>query len=281
MRKVTARLISESVARLCVEANIHLRKDVAAALDEALLKETDKRAKTILKQLIENAKFAKLDKVALCQDTGMPIVFVDIGRDVDIRGIDMTAAINRGVADGYRRGYLRNSVIRNPLARGISVFTPCVIHSDFSKQKGLKLTVLPKGFGCENKTQLKMFNPTASIEEIENFIINAVVQAGPDACPPYILGIGIGGTADYACLLAKKALIKSVRSPKSAGHGAMAKLEKDLFKKINSLDIGPMGLGGRTTLLGVNILTYATHIAGLPVCVNVRCHVLRSASVLL
>lgn len=279
MRKITGKIIRDKVAALCVDANLRLRKDVVAALDAALNKESNSRGRMILKQLIENVKFAKLDRVALCQDTGMPMVFVDIGKGVDVSGVDWTRAVNQGVEDGYRRGYLRNSIVKDPLRRTGSGFSPCVIHYNFVTHKGLRLTVLPKGFGCENKTKLMMFYPTASMREIKDFIISVVAQAGPDACPPYILGIGIGGTADYACQLAKEALLRPI--DKHHPSRDVAKLEEELFKKINQLNIGPMGLGGRTTVLGVCIKTFATHIAGLPVCVNISCHVLRSASVLL
>ncbi len=284
MKKISSRLITETVARLCIEANLSLRKDVSSALNRALKIETNPRAKSILKLLVENARCAKTDRVALCQDTGMPVVFVEIGKDVDLSGLDLTSAINHGVEEGYKKGYLRNSIVHDPIERGVSKFSPCVIHYDHVRRRGLRLTVLPKGFGCENKTQLKMFNPTASLQEIKDFIISSVEQAGPDACPPYILGIGIGGTSDYACLLSKKALLKLVTSHESYPDGhrqvtsKIKRLEQDLLKKINQLNIGPMGLGGKTTAFGVSVLTYPTHIAGLPVCVNISCHALRSAS---
>lgn len=279
MRKISAKSISEAVAHLCVEANLSLRKDVGRVLNKALRLERDPRARSILKLLVENARVAKSDRVALCQDTGMPVVFVGIGRDIDVSGVGLEEAVNRGVESGYRKGYLRNSIVRDPIERGASGSSPCIIHYEFGRHKGLKLSVLPKGFGCENKTQLKMFNPTATLAEIKDFIVSCVEQAGPDACPPYIVGIGIGGTSDHACLLSKKALLRPVdkRNPDKK----VAKLEADLLKEINRKNIGPMGLGGRATVLGLNILTYATHIAGLPVCVNISCHVLRSASVVL
>lgn len=280
MKKITEKEISGNVARLCIDANLHLRYDVESALARALRKERDPRAGKILKQLVDNARLAKADNVALCQDTGMPVVFVDIGTGVDISSLDMNRAVNRGVEEGYKSGYLRNSIVLDPLARsGASKFSPCVIHFNFGRHKGLRITVLPKGFGCENKTQLRMFDPTAPMSDIKDFIISAVKQAGPDACPPYILGVGIGGTSDYACQLSKEALLRPIDKPNAAS--LVAKLEKELYKKINQLGIGPMGLGGDTTALGVNIKMFPTHIAGLPVCVNISCHVLRSASAVL
>ena len=280
MGKISSDKITHTVSRLCIEANIYLRKDIKTALGKALKIERVGRAKMILKQILENAKAAQEDRVALCQDTGLPTVFVEIGRGVDISRIDIKAAIQKGIRKGYRAGYLRNSIVSDPLLRAQGTkFTPGIIHFDFGTHKGIKITVLPKGFGCENKTQLKMFMPTVSIDEIKRFILSVVQEAGPDACPPYVVGVGIGGSADYAVYLAKKALLRPVNQ-----HSALANirtLEKELFKKINQLGIGPMGLRGKTTVLGVNILTHPTHIAGLPVAVNISCHVSRSASALL
>jgi len=280
MRKITEKNITDTVSRLCLDSNIHLRKDVEKALIRAFEKENNKQARDILQQLLENAKIAKSEHIPLCQDTGLPIVFVDIGRDVDITGLDMERAINKGVREGYRRGYLRNSIVRDPLLRcSGSGFTPCVIHFDLGRHKGLRLTVFPKGFGCENKTKLIMLYPTATMNEIKKSIISSVAEAGPDACPPYILGIGIGGSADYACQLAKQALLRPIDKRSKLKH--VAWLEKELLRDTNKLNIGPMGLGGKTTVLAVNILVHPTHIAGLPICVNISCHVLRSASVVL
>lgn len=278
MKKITEILISQTIARLCVKANLDLRSDVLSALKKAASSETFERARTILNQLIENAKIASSQRVPICQDTGLPVVFAQIGKDADISGLDISKAIDRGIETGYRDGYLRNSIIHNPLKRGASKFSPSVIHYDFVSGRGLKFTVLPKGFGSENKTKLSMFNPTASLEEIKDFIVASVKDAGPDACPPYIVGVGIGGTADYACVLAKKSLLKPIGSVNYRSSSDVHRLQKVLFNEINKLNIGPMGLGGDTTCLGVNILTHPTHIAGLPVCVNISCHVLRSAS---
>lgn len=280
MKKITGNAISGAVCGLCVAANTRLRPDIKRALENAIKKEDNDRAKIILQQLLENARVAKADMVALCQDTGMPVVFVDIGRGIDISGLDIAAAVNKGIEKGYKKGYLRDSIVADPLLRQERTRSiPCIIHFDFGPQQGLKITVMPKGFGCENKTQLKMFSPTASIGEIKNFIISVVKDAGPDACPPYTLGIGIGGSADYASLLSKKALLRPVSRRNKLKH--VAQLEEELYSAINKLNIGPMGLGGRTTVFGVNILTYPTHMAGLPVAVNISCHVLRSASVIL
>ncbi len=270
MRVITANKISDAVAELCIRANLVLRKDVLSCLKSVYSKETKRRAKDILKAIINNAYIARKEKLAICQDTGLPVVFLEIGQEVKITG-DLRRAINKGVEEGYKRGFLRNSIISNPLSRGKPGYSPVVIHTEIAAGNKLKITVLPKGFGCENKTQLKMFNPTAKISEIERFIVDLVESAGPDACPPYVVGVGIGGTADYAMFLAKRALLKSVTR-------RFSKLEQDLLKQINQLNIGPMGLGGKATCLGVNIETYPTHIAGLPVAVNISCHALRSAA---
>jgi len=280
MRKMIEKDIIDIVSRLCLDANIYLRKDVEKAIVRAAKKENNKQARKLLQQLLENAKIARTEHIPLCQDTGLPIVFVDIGRGIDITGLDMERAVNKGVKEGYQRGYLRNSIVRDPLQRGLgSGFSPCVIHFNMGRHKGLRLTVFPKGFGCENKTKLIMLDPTATTEDIKKSIISAVIEAGPDACPPYILGIGIGGSADYACQLSKKALLSPI--DKKNGIKLIARLEEELLRGANKLNIGPMGLGGKTTVLGVNILTHPTHIAGLPICINISCHVLRSASALL
>jgi fumarate hydratase subunit alpha len=276
MKKISANRISKTVSDLCIRANLVLRKEVLAALRSAYRGETNKRAKDILAAIINNAGIAGNEGLAICQDTGLPCVYVELGRGVKISG-DLRAAINKGVEAGYKKGFLRNSVIKDPLNRGKSGYGPAVIHTDIVKGNKLKITVLPKGFGCENKTQLKMFKPTAKIEDIKKFIVDAVKAAGPDACPPYVVGAGIGGTADYACFLAKKALLREFNVHSSK----FSVLEKDLLKRINQLNIGPMGLGGKTTCLAVNIETYPTHIAGLPVGVNISCHALRSATAIL
>jgi len=278
MRKISAARISRAVSDLCIQANMVLRNDVLNALKNALKKEKNKCARDILEKIIENAAVARKESLAICQDTGLPTVFVELAEDVKIIG-SLKQAINKGIEAGYKKGFLRSSIVKDPLGRGKAGYQPAIIHIDLVKGNKLSLTVLPKGFGCENKTQLRMFKPTARIEEIKKFIIEAVKDAGADACPPYVVGVGIGGAADYAVFLAKKALLRKVaQSPSRPVAREIYKLEQELLKKINNLNIGPMGLGGKTTALAVNIETYATHIAGLPVAVNISCHALRSAS---
>jgi fumarate hydratase subunit alpha len=280
MRIISARKIQDTVSDLCVKANLCLRKDALASLKAAYAKETNKKAKAILEAIIKNAAVARKEKLAICQDTGIPCVFVEIGAGIRIAG-DLNSAINKGIEAGYKDGYFRNSVIKDPLLRGRSGYLPAISHVSITPGNKLKLTVLPKGFGCENKTQLKMFKPTAGHDEIKKFIVDTVKAAGPDACPPYFVGIGIGGTADYACFLAKKSLLRKVAGRKPQVTSYIYRLERELFRNINKLNIGPMGLGGKNTVLGVNIEIYPTHIAGLPVCVNISCHALRSATAVL
>ncbi|MFH1338906.1 MAG: fumarate hydratase [Candidatus Omnitrophota bacterium] len=277
MRRISPVIIQQAVARLCVKANTRLRPDVLSALRKAYQRESRPGAKDVLAAIIRNAAIAGKEGLAICQDTGLACVFVELGRDLRIAG-DIKAAINKGVASGYKKGYLRNSIISDPLSRRKPGYEPAIIHLDLAGGSRLKLTVLPKGFGCENKSRLKMFNPLAGLDRIRNFVIDCVKEAGPDACPPYVVGVGIGGTADYACLLAKKALLRKITGNRPRQAGGVSRLEQDLLKEINRLNIGPMGLGGKTTCLGVNVETFATHIAGLPVAVNISCHALRSAT---
>lgn len=277
MRKIYTQEITKAVAELCIEANINLRRDVYRALTASLSRENNRRARRILKVLLENADCARKFKLAICQDTGLAYVFVEIGQEVQICGGSFLQAINKGIEQGYRKGGLRNSVIAHPLRRKTTPgFSPGVVHIEMVRGRHIQLTVLPKGFGSENKTALRMFNPTEGIDKIRDFVVQKVKEAGPDACPPFIIGVGIGGGSDQATLLAKKALLRPInrRNPDRL----LASLERELLDEINRLGIGPMGLGGRTTCLGVSILSYPTHIAGLPVAVNISCHALRSAS---
>lgn len=279
MREISSELIKNKTAEIAITANTQLRSDVLGLLKQALLKEKSALSKKAIIAIIDNAKIALTQKLAICQDTGMPVVFVEIGNKVYVKD-DINQLIAKGISQGYKQGGLRASIQRDPITRKSKLaYQPIIIHIDIVKSEKLKITVLPKGFGSENKAQVKMLNPTASLDEIENFIVGAVKTAGAGACPPYIIGVGIGGTQDYACLLAKKALLKPITAKNK--NKELAKLEQRLLEKINKLSIGPFGFGGKTTALSVNILTYPTHIAGLPVAVNISCHALRSASVII
>jgi len=275
MRKINVREIRNTVRDLCISANIKLRNDIREALKKSIKKETKPRAKYILKILLENAVMAEREDLAICQDTGLAVIDLALGQDVRLLGGDLIKAINDGVKDGYNKGYFRKSIVLDPLTRRKTpVSHPAVIYLNIVKGNKVKITVSPKGFGSENKSKIKMLNPTDGEKEIKEFVLNTVKDAGPNACPPFILGVGIGGTFDGAALLAKKALFRNInkRNPKLE----IRKLENNLLKAINKLNIGPMGLGGKTTCLGVNILEAPTHIAGLPVAVNVSCHATRS-----
>ncbi|MDD3088281.1 MAG: fumarate hydratase [Candidatus Omnitrophica bacterium] len=276
MRVIDSEKIKRTVAQLCFRSNCFLRPDVLAKIKLAYKNEKDKKPRQALGQIIENAKIARCEKMALCQDTGLPIVFIEAGQSVVIKG-DLKRAVLQGVVKGYKEDCFRESIVSDPLVRGRSSYAGAVIHTDIVRGDKVKITVMPKGFGCENKSFLRMFLPTTKVQEIKEFVVDSVKLAGPDACPPYVVGIGIGGSADYACLLAKKALLRSVLVSK----GAARSLERDLLNRINKLKIGPMGLGGKATCLAVNIETYPTHIAGLPVAVNISCHALRSATAII
>lgn len=280
MRKVHVRIIRDTVRDLCISANIELRKDIKDALKMALKAETNKRAKGILNVLLKNADIAKREKLAICQDTGLCVVDIALGQGVCLIGGDLIKAINDGVKEGYKEGCFRNSVVKDPVLRlGIPGSVPAIVYTDVVKGSKLKITVAPKGFGSENKSRIKMLNPTDGEKAIKEFVIDTVKKAGPNACPPYVVGVGIGGTFDKSAILAKKALFRPInkRNPKSN----IRRMERDLLKEINRLNIGPMGLGGKTTCLGVNILEAPTHIAGLPVAVNINCHVTRSKTVII
>jgi fumarate hydratase subunit alpha len=276
MRMIEAKKIADRVSELAIKANISLRQDVLFKLNKAYVSEKKSIAKRVLKVLIDNAKIAKDNKIPICQDTGIAVVFCDIGEGLRIKG-DINRAINDGIRLGYKRGFLRKSVVSDPFLRNnTGTNTPAVIHYNFTKGERLKITVLPKGFGSENACQVAMLKPTDGEKEILDFVIKSVKAAGPDACPPFILGIGIGGTLEKAVLLSKEATLKSIvkANPKKD----LAALEKLILHEVNKIGIGPAGVGGDTTCLGVNILTYPTHIAGLPVCVNINCHAMRSAT---
>jgi fumarate hydratase subunit alpha len=276
MKRISTDAISGLISKLCIDANIRLRPDIRKAIKNAVGREKGIQAKAMLKFLLENANIALNDRVPICQDTGLAVVFMEIGQDIKIVGGPLKKAVDSGVRDGYKKGYLRKSIVRSPIKRvNTNTNTPAILHTSIVPGKKVKVWVMPKGFGSENKSKIYMFNPTEGIKGIIEFAVNAVRQAGPEACPPLVLGIGIGGTFDYAAFLAKKALLRRIdqRNPDRD----LSSLEKKILNKVNSTGIGPMGLGGETTVLGVNILSNATHIAGLPVAVNVNCHATRSA----
>lgn len=276
MRDISADKVIDAVERLCIDANYYLNGDMLNALEESLKKEESEIGRNIIEQLIENASIACRDKMAICQDTGMAVVFAEIGQDVHIAGGTLSEAINEGVRRGYKNGYLRKSVVRDPIERiNTGDNTPAIIHYDIVAGDRLKLVVAPKGFGSENMSALKMLKPSDGLDGVKKFILETVDNAGPNPCPPMIVGVGIGGTMEKAALLAKKALLRPVNIRSSIGY--VRDLEMEMLENINKLGIGPAGLGGRTTALAVNIEVFPTHIAGLPVAVNISCHATRHA----
>lgn len=274
MREIQCSKITEVIRKLCIEANEHLPEDVKCAIKTARKEEDGEIAKGILDNIIENYEIADHENVPICQDTGMAVVFMEIGQDVHITGGDLTECVNEGVRQGYIDGYLRKSVVKDPIRRGnTGDNTPAILYTEIVPGEQIKITVGPKGFGSENMSRIMMFKPSAGLEGIKDFIIETVRFAGPNPCPPMVVGVGIGGTFDRCALLAKKALMRPLGS--SNKDPFYADLEKELLLKINSLGIGPQGLGGRTTAIGLNIETFPTHIAGMPCAVNINCHVTR------
>ena len=277
MREIKASAITDTIERLCIEANQVLPSDIKEAIQACRSCEDGQIACGVLDNIIENYQIAENEQVPICQDTGMACVFLEIGQDVHIADGDLTEAVNEGVRRGYTNGYLRKSVVKDPVRRGnTGDNTPAMLYTEIVPGEQIKVTVGPKGFGSENMSALKMFTPSATRQDIIDFIVGVVKNAGSNPCPPIVLGIGIGGDFEYCALLAKKALCRNVSFHNSVPF--YAELENELLEKINSLDIGPQGFGGKTTALAVNIETYPTHIAGLPVAVNVGCHVTRHAS---
>jgi fumarate hydratase subunit alpha len=274
MREIKAGLISELVARLCQDANYNLGADLLASLNRAVAEEEAPVGRECLRDIIHNAALARTEQLPICQDTGMAVVFVDYGQEVTVTGGDFTAAINAGVRAGYQDGYLRKSVVRDPLNRvNTGDNTPAVIHTRIVPGTALKITVAPKGFGSENMSRLAMLTPAAGGEGVKRFVIETVNLAGANPCPPLVVGVGIGGTMEEAALLAKRGLLRETGAINPEPE--LAQLERELLDAINRLGIGPQGLGGRNTALAVHISTYPTHIAGLPVAVNLSCHVTR------
>lgn len=273
MREISAQAITETVARLCIEANSRLSPDMENAVRSAFEREQWPIAKTTLKTLCDNLDAARDTGLPICQDTGMACVFCEIGQEAHIQG-DFEAAIHAGVAKGYTEGFLRKSVVKDPIRRGnTGDNTPAVIHTRLVPGDKLKITVAPKGFGSENMSRLGMLKPSDGEQGVKDFILETVKLAGPNPCPPIVVGVGVGGTFEKAAMLAKQALLRPVGSHHPDPY--YAEMEQELLEKINRLGIGPQGFGGETTALGVQIETYPTHIAGMPVAVNINCHVTR------
>lgn len=274
MRIINADEITKNIKEMCIEANLILSDDVKNAITHASQEENSELGKQILSTLEENMEIAKTDRIPICQDTGMAVVFIKIGQDVHIDGNYIEDAINEGIRQGYKEGYLRKSVVGDPIERiNTRDNTPGIIHYEMIKGDRVEITVAPKGFGSENMSRICMLKPADGIEGVKQAVIDTVKMAGPNACPPMVIGVGIGGTFEKSAILAKKALTRNLTRGSNIQY--VKKLEEELLQEINKLDIGPAGLGGKTTALGVNIETYPTHIAGLPVAINICCHVNR------
>jgi fumarate hydratase subunit alpha len=277
MREIAAEAITRAIREMCIEANMALPADVAERLRIESRSESWPAAKDTLERLVENFEIAERENMPVCQDTGLACVFIDFGQDVHVIGGGLYDAVNEGVRQGYRDGYLRKSVVADPLRRrNTGDNTPAHIHAEVTPGDRLILTVAPKGFGSENMGRIAMLPPSAGESGVKDFVIDSVRLAGPNPCPPVVVGVGIGGTFDLVALLAKKALLRSLDDPHPDPYYAAMELE--LLERVNALGIGPQGFGGRTTALGVRIETYPTHIAGLPVSVSLNCHVARHVS---
>lgn len=280
MREIDVSLITGEVKRMCIEANYILGMDVINRLEESRSLEESDIGESILQDIIRNANVAKEDSIPMCQDTGMVVIFMEIGQDVHFVGGDINEAINQGIREGYQEGYLRKSVVEDPFFRvNTKDNTPGIIHMEIVPGDQVKIVLAPKGFGSENMSRSKMLKPSDGIEGFVDFVLETVSIAGPNPCPPIVVGIGVGGTLDKAAILAKKALTRDIASENPVEY--LEELEKTLLKKINDLGIGPQGLGGRTTALSVHINRYPTHIAGLPVVVNINCHASRHKKIII
>lgn len=274
MRTIHTDLITKNIKEMCMAVNVQLSPDVEQALLNAKEKEESVIGKQILGQLEENMAIARESLIPICQDTGMTVVFLKIGQDLHMEGANIEEAVNEGIRQGYQEGYLRKSVVGDPILReNTKDNTPGVIHYEIVPGDKLEITVAPKGFGSENMSRVCMLKPADGIEGVKKVILESVEAAGPNACPPMVIGVGIGGTFEKCALLAKKALVRDLNSHSDIPY--VKELEEEMLEKVNSLGIGPGGLGGRMTAIGLNIETYPTHIAGLPVAVNICCHVNR------
>ena len=274
MKTINVNEIIKTVKELSIEANYYLTNDVKEAIEKAEKNEKWPIANNILNKILENSQIASAEKMPICQDTGMACVFIDIGQDVHITGGSLEEAINEGVRQGYAEGFLRKSVVKDPLHRvNTNDNTPALIYYNMVPGDKVKITVAPKGFGSENMSRIAMLKPSDGLEGVKNFVLETVRMAGPNPCPPIVIGIGIGGSFDKAAYLAKKALIRPVNENNTDEF--YGNLEKELLEEVNKIGIGPQGFGGKTTALALNIETYPTHIAGLPVAVNINCHATR------
>ncbi len=279
MREINVKEIADSVARLCIEANIHIDEDILQAFHEGAKSETSERGRYILEQLIENSQISNEKNLPICQDTGMAVIFIKAGQEVLFVGGDLYEAVNEGVRRGYKEGFLRCSVIEPIERKNTKDNTPAIIHFQLTKGDKVRVIVAPKGFGSENMSALKMLNPSDGIDGVKNFVLDTVKNAGSNPCPPIVVGVGIGGTMEKACLMAKEALTRPIS--KRNDESFWRQLEYELLEKINQTNIGPAGFGGKTTALAVNVEAFPTHIAGLPVAVNIGCHVTRHREVTL
>lgn len=276
MRGLNVSGITEAIKEMCIQANHYLSEDMRCAMHAAAEREESALGRQILEQLQENMQIAEKDMIPICQDTGMAVVFMEVGQDVHFEGGALEDAVNEGVRQGYEEGFLRKSVVKDPIEReNTKDNTPAVIHYSIVPGDKVKITVAPKGFGSENMSRVFMLKPSDGLEGVRNAVLTAVEDAGPNACPPMVVGVGIGGTFEKCALLAKKALTRPIDERSKIPY--VCELEKELLERINCSGIGPGGLGGTTTALAVNVETYPTHIAGLPVAVNICCHVNRHA----
>lgn len=278
MREINVNDIASNIKEMCIEANYFLEDDIKNSLFKAEKEETSEVGKSVLNQLHQNLDIAESEMIPICQDTGMAVVFLDIGQDVHFVGGDLTDAVNRGVREGYEEGYLRKSVVEDPVERvNTKDNTPAIIHMNIVPGDKVKITVSPKGFGSENMSRIFMLKPADGLDGIKKAIIETVIEAGPNACPPFIVGVGIGGDFEKSAILAKRALTRGLDEESASPYRKpyLDELEKELLEEINKIGLGPAGLGGRKTALGINIETYPTHIAGMPLAINMCCHVNR------
>ncbi len=280
MREMDSAEITKAVKNLCIESNCVLNRDIYDAIKNSVESEASEIGKDILEKLVKNADIAKEKMKPICQDTGMAVIFLEIGQEVFIKNGNLTDAINEGVRQGYEEGFLRKSVVEDPLLRvNTGDNTPAVIHYNIVSGDKVKITVAPKGFGSENMSKIYMLKPSQGVDGVKDAVLNTVKLAGPNPCPPMVVGVGIGGNFEMCAYLAKKALLRPINTSSEIPY--VKELEEELLEKVNKLGIGPQGLGGKTTVLGLNIETFATHIAGLPVAVNISCHVTRHQEIIL